>query len=211
MQTPEDHEITVDEAAVTLAVSPATVRRYCRQGKLHARKVHTEATQDGWAITASSVQSFKRLLAARMDNSKLAAVSNHAHLSVIDSALEKFTSAIRTELAEHKRALMPSQRELQDRESRDNQIEQALDLQAQRMEQFAQALGQLEAQRDRLREENERLRAELAQIGDLHHQLIARDHYDSLLASWQALSWWQRRKTPRPQPSDIIRGERPNS
>ena len=196
-------EITVEVAAEKLAVSEASVRRYCRQGKLQARKVSAEGRQDPWVIDADSLQEFLETRSQDKQQSQQSAVSRHRSLIEADSILPAVQKAVSAGIREQIGEIMPR---LPDPQAQEN-IQQALTANMERIQ-------KLSAENTRLKQRLEDARTEAVEARsreeELEEQLVrSRENAEQLQEQVNALqaernqlqealerekgkSWWDR-------------------
>ena len=212
-----DIELTVKQAARDLQITPRAVRMALEAGKLRGRKVPGKFG-DEWRISPQCIRDFSADRQRGSEEDELGTSpwqqGNDDFLAAVDAVAGEVRS-VREENAEYRghlerltlqiegltRALPPAQEE---RERLERTITEA-----------TEALGHLGQHVQRQADENaaradgiEALRrlvqAQSAEIAELR----AHSQYERGLASWQALPWRQRRKTPRPEPTNIPRGQR---
>lgn len=190
-------------AAEKLAVSEASVRRYCRQGKLQARKVSAEGRQDPWVIDADSLQEFMETRSQDKQQSQQPAGSRHRSLIEADSILPAVQKAVSAGIREQIGEIMPR---LPDPQAQEN-IQQALTANMERIQ-------KLSAENARLKQRLEDARTEAVEARsreeELEEQLIkSRENAEELQEQVNALqaernqlrdalerekskSWWDR-------------------
>ena len=166
--------LSVPQTANMLAVSEATVRRYCRDGTLSANMVTAAGKQDYWAIDRKSCEQVSQ---ARRASGAAIAARDHEATSLM-SASEHFAAIVRGLLADQQKALAPPAEELaaraQAQDHRDELLEQMNDRLADHP-QLHDLIGQLAAAR---------------------RDLAARDReiarLEEELAAERRTTWWQR-------------------
>jgi len=171
--------LTVQDVSERLGVDPRTVRRYCKQGKLAARKVSEAGKPDSWRIHPKAADTLSAELAKDKTRTGRASVSGRTGLIDVDSLLRTVREAVRAEFADQQRALPEPEEEHQKRAEREQRIEEALGGNMARIEELAEENGRLQAESQQLRAENDQLRKKVARLTEL-------------LEAERRKTWWQR-------------------
>jgi len=144
--------LTLREAAALLSRHSQTVRRYIREGRLAATQIRGRYGEEH-RIDRSSLENLARELGVSISDSDSA-------IHQADSRVYELAEML-TGVLEAQKALQPSEQERQERAEREGRIEEALTSDAARIEELAEELGRLRADRERLKQQNAALKQAL--------------------------------------------------
>jgi len=169
--------LSVPEAANMLAVSEATVRRYCRDGTLSANMEPADGKQDYWAIDRESCE---QLSQARRASGAAVKPSEHDRRLML-SGSEHFAEIVRSLLADQQRALAPAAEEVQARADADAERDHLLAQMSDRLREQPQ-LHELISKLARARQQLDHAEAEITELKEE-------------LALERGKTWWQKLRT----------------
>lgn len=170
--------VGLTEAAEELDVHSSTVRRYIREGKLHAHKEEGPHGRE-WRIYCEDLEAFAQ---GGQDAHRGVTQRDSSELTGLAEGLAEIEQTLRTrfdEISEAQKALRPSEDEVRARADREKRLEEALTGNSSRIEELAR-----EAEQQRARAE-----AAEAQVRELENE---RDDLRRKLEAEGEKTWWQR-------------------